>query len=153
MSYEYLFGSATNLFILGWVAIVVAVFMQDTAKLRRYLLFTGGRVIAIALLIGFVVGWLLTRGLPGDITSLAGVLTAYSVPEKVLGAWAEVLGLALLVARWTVDHASLEKVPRTLVLLSLCGTFVAAAIGLLVYLVGVFVWRKMVAAKAPAGAP
>ena len=128
------FGSFTNLFILGWLAIAAATMLGEATRARRILLLVGGRIVPIALLLAFTIGWMLTRHLPGDITSLDGVLMGFGVPEKVLNAWFETLGLALLVARWIVDDATVRRLPALIVIPTLVATFVAAAIGLLAYL-------------------
>ena len=132
---DLLFGSFTNLFILGWLALFVASFLSVANTLRRYLLLIGGRIIPLVLLVMFVSGWLITRGLPGDILSFEGLLLTNSVPEKVLAAWFEILGLALLVGRWIVDDSVAHGSPKAILAIGLMGTFLAAAIGLIVYLV------------------
>lgn len=143
VSNPLLFGVFTNLFVVGWLFLTVALFLSGGSNLRKYLLLLGGRVIPIILLASFVVGWILTRGMPGDITTFDGVITSFSVPEKVLNAWFEVLGLALLVARWIVDDSSVTNTPKLIVLVSLVGTFIAAAIGLLFYLLMRSIWSKV----------
>jgi len=70
-------------------------------------------------------------------------LLSYSVPEKVLFAWFEVLGLALLVARWIVEDSSENDSPKLTLAIGLIGTFIAAAIGLVVYLVLSRTWAKL----------
>lgn len=145
VSNPLLFGVFTNLFVVGWLSLAIALFLSGDSTPRRYLLLLGGRIVPIILLASFVVGWLMTRGMPGDIVSFDGVMTTFSIPEKVLIAWFEVLGLALLVARWVVDDSSVTNTPKIVVLVSLVGTFVAAAIGLLIYLLMKSVWRKVFA--------
>ena len=140
---ELLFGAFTNLFVLGWLAVFAAALLNHGYRVRGVLLFLGGRLIPIVLLGVFAVGWGMTRGLPGDITSWEGVLLGNSVPEKVLFAWFEILGLALLVARWMVDDATTRGVPRVVLVAGLIGSFVAAAIGLLAYLLLSGVWRYL----------
>jgi len=140
---EILFGSLTNLFIGGWLAIFVAAFLGKTNNARKHLLLVGGRIIPLFLLLAFILGWLSTRDLPGSITSYEGVLLSYSVPEKVLFAWFEVLGLALLVARWIVEDSSENDSPKLALAIGLIGTFIAAAIGLVVYLVLSRTWAKL----------
>ena len=88
----------------------------------------------LILLTSFVVGWVLTQGLPGELTSFDGVLLGFSTPEKVLNAWIEVLGLALLVGRWMIDDGVEKGLPRILVLIALVASFLAAALGLILYL-------------------
>ncbi len=143
-----LFGAFTNLFIAGWLALFVAALLGRTARVRKPLLLLGGRIIPLVLLAAFTLGWVATRGLPGDIFSFQGVLLTNSVPEKVLAAWFEVLGLALLVGRWMVDDSTTHEDPKALLAIGLVGTFVAAAIGLLVYLGLSRAWRRV--QKVPA---
>lgn len=138
-----LFGSFTNLFILGWLALLVGSFLGDANAVRKYLLLIGGRVIPLILLSVFVLGWALSRGLPGDILSFEGVLLTNTVPEKVLSAWFEVLGLALLVCRWMVDDSRAYNSPKWILVIGLIGAFVAAAIGLLVYLALSRSWTRL----------
>ena len=128
------FGSLTNLFLLGWLMLAVACLLPQGSTSRRYLLTAGGRVVPVLLLVVFVVGYAMTRHLPGSVTSLEGVLTTLSVPEKAALAWYEAIGLALLVARWIIDDASTLAVNRFLVLVCLVGALFASAIGIVVYL-------------------
>ena len=132
---ELLFGSFTNLFVLGWLCLFVAVFIRETSPVRKHLLMVGGRIIPLMLLSMFVVGWMLTRGLPGDITSFDGVLLGFSVPEKVMLAWFEILGFALIVGRWIIEDGLKTGAAKPIVAVSLIGAFFAVAIGLVVYLV------------------
>ncbi len=130
---ELLFGAFTNLFVLGWGALVLACFLPASV-LRRRLLFTGGRLAPLLLLAAFLVGYGLTRGLPGNIFTLDGVLMLFGVPEKVLTAWFETLGIALLVCRWMVDDAERQGAPLPLLATSLVAAFFAVALGLFIYL-------------------
>ncbi len=148
LDHEIVFGSFTNLFILGWLMLLAASYMKETTRLRRTLLIVGSRIIPLVLFAVFTIGWALTRGLPGDITSLAGVLTSYTVPEKVLIAWFEILGLALLVCRWMIDDAAAEGFPKLLLTFSLVVAFIAAAIGVIVYLILVGVLKLWVERNA-----
>lgn len=145
---EMLFGSFTNLFVLGWLALFIATFLAETNITRRYLLLVGGRIIPLVLLAVFVLGWFLTRGLPGDILSFEGVLLTNSVAEKVLVAWFEVLGLALLVARWMIEDAAACNCPRGILVIALMAAFVAAAIGLIAYLIMSRLWIRFAAREA-----
>lgn len=107
-------------------------FGAETAS-NRWLLRLGGRAIPVALLVVFAAGYMLSRGQPGGITSFDAVLITYSVPDKVLFAWAELLGLALLACRWVVDDSARIGVPKPFVIISLVLGLIAAAFGLLFY--------------------
>ncbi|MBO6566380.1 MAG: DUF4281 domain-containing protein [Pseudomonadales bacterium] len=139
---ELLFGSFTNLFVLGWLALLIGSFLNKESVARRYSLLIGGRVIPFVLLSAFVLGWALSRGLPGSIVSFEGVLLTNTVPEKVLAAWFEILGLALLVSRWMIDDSSAQNSPKLILVIGLVGAFVAAAIGLILYLALAHSWKK-----------
>ena len=132
---EMIFGAFTNLFVLGWACLFISVFTRTSSRLRHCLLMIGGRIVPLALLSMFVVGWLLTRDLPGDITTLNGVLLGFTVPEKVILAWFEILGLALIVGHWMIVDGIDLGVPKPVVAISLVGAFFAVAIGLIAYLV------------------
>ena len=131
---DLLFGAFTNAFVLGWCGLAAAAFLSPASRPRRVLLTVAGRILPLFVLGAFVVGWVLSRGLPGDIFTFAGVLEGFSVPEKVLIAWIEILGLALLVCRWMIDDAAAMDVPSLILLTGLLGAFFAAAIGLVCYL-------------------
>ena len=103
----------------------------------------GGRLIPLILLLAFTIGYFFTRDQPGGITSFSAVLTTYSVPDKVLSSWFELLALALLACRWIVDDALVSGIPRVLVTVSIVLGFLAAAFGLLCYvLIRLFYIRR-----------
>lgn len=123
----------TNTFILGWLFLLIGLWFGAGTASRRWLLGLGGRVIPLTLLVVFTVGYMQSLDHPGGITSFGAVLISYSVPDKVLFAWAELLGLALLASRWVVDDSSRVGVPKLLATISLVLGFLAAAFGLLFY--------------------
>ena len=132
--HNIIFGSLTNLFLLGWLSLLVACFLKADSKLRHGLLIAGGRVIPLTLLLYFVIGYFFTRHLPGGMTTFDAVLTSFSVPEKVLLAWFEVIGLALLIGRWIIDDAQENQIHMVVVIVCLVGALFAAALGLVMYL-------------------
>jgi len=134
-NHDLSFGVLTNAFILGWVLLLIGLWCGEGTAYRRWILALGGRVIPISLLVFFVIGYVLSRDQPGGITSFALVLTTYSVPDKVLSAWAELLGLALFVCRWVVDDSARLGVPKFLAAFSIVLGLLAAAFGLLFYIV------------------
>ena len=100
------YGSLTNLFMIGWLLLAIGLFLREDSNWRGRLLLAGGRVIPLFILTVFVVGYLATRHLPGSVAAFEGVLLGFSIPEKVLLAWIEVIGLALLIGRWTIDRSA-----------------------------------------------
>lgn len=145
MDLSLVFGSLTNLFVLGWLMLVAGALLGTHSRARARLLFLGGRAIPLLLLAAFCIGWAATRHLPGDIYSFEGVLAAFSVPQKALNAWVEVLGLALLASRWLIDDSTARVMPRPLLLPALVACFFAAALGLVTYLLilgGWNLWTK-----------
>jgi len=91
--------------------------------------------VPLVLFVAFAVGYLGALDQPGGITSFAAVMTTNSVPDKVLSAWFELLGLALLVCRWIIDDCGKVGVTKPLVSGALILGFLAAAFGLLFYFV------------------
>lgn len=97
------------------------------------MLFIGGRGVPAILIAAFIIGFFYSRDQPGGITSFSAVLTTYSVPDKVLSSWFELLALALLACRWVVDDSVAVQVPKPIVTISIALGFLAAALGLFAY--------------------
>ena len=119
--------------MLGWFFLLAGLWCAEGSQFRRWLLLLGGRVVPAILIAAFTIGYMYSRDQPGGIASFSAVLTTYSVPDKVLSSWFELLALALLACRWVVDDSATVKVPRPLVTLSIVLGFLAAALGLLAY--------------------
>jgi len=143
IDHDLSFGILTNLFLLGWCLLLVGLWCGVNKAPRRWLLIIGGRAIPIVLCLAFAIGYVGSRDQPGGITSFAAVLTTYSMPDKVLSAWFELLRLSLFACRWIVDDAAKLGLPRFLAALALVLGFVATAFGLLFYsLARFFYWRR-----------
>ncbi len=134
MSNEIAYGITTNVFVIAWVLLAVAVFLPEGAAWRARLLNLGGRVIPIVLLVAFLAGFLMTRESGGSLFTFGGVIEMFSVPEKVLIVWIEILAYALLVSRWVIDHAAEASVPRVLVFACMLILFYSGGLGLLAYI-------------------
>lgn len=135
MSNEALFSATGNAFLVAWLALFVAVFLSENTQWRAGLLYFGGRVIPIALLVVFLAGLLLHRDLEprGNLFTYEGMLLLFAVPERVLNLWVEVLAYALLVCRWMIDHATKSQVNKVALLTGLLVAFISGGMGILVY--------------------
>jgi hypothetical protein len=145
MNNDLTFGITTNLFVVAWVCLAVAVFLPGNGRWRPRLLNLGGRILPIFLLFVYLAGFLMSRGSGGNLFTFAGVVEIFSVPEKVLIIWIEILAYALFVGRWVIDHATEARVPRILVFACLLILFYSGGLGLLAY---ILVITAIKAAKA-----
>lgn len=137
MSNEIAFGTFTNLFVLGWLALCAGAMLSPQQVWRTRLLWFGGRFVPIVLLAVFAGRYFLwlTADTEGGFFSFDQVVTLFNQQNAVLNIWIELLALALLVGRWAVDDALKKEMPRMIVLPVLVVVFFSGGLGLLSYLV------------------
>jgi hypothetical protein len=130
MTLETLFSLANAVALLGWILLVFA-------PLRRDLIVTAARAVAVALAATYTV--LLVRavtgdGFSGDLTTLAGLTEGFSRPEAVLVGWVHYLAFDLWVGTWAVEDAGKRGLPHWAVVPCLFFILMAGPFGLLLYL-------------------
>ncbi len=139
MDNVFIFNSVSNTFILGWLSLLIGIFLAHESPTRRRLLFIGGRLIPLALLVAFLSGAVLTRSIEpkGNIFSYEGVITMLSVPERILNLWTEILAYMLFVARWIVDDLAKRHVPKGFSVFCVIAAFLSGALGILAYFISI----------------
>ncbi|MGL4576314.1 MAG: abscisic acid-deficient protein Aba4 family protein [Burkholderiaceae bacterium] len=143
---ETIFSAASLAAAAGWVGLGLAVLAPPGGP-RTTLLAIGGRFVPVCLCVLYVYllvthwGWAKGAG----FSSLAEVLTLFSVPGKMLGGWVHFLVFDLLVGRWVVDDVLSSSRPRLLLLVALPTIFMYGPLGLLLYLLA----RSVYLASAP----
>lgn len=144
MNNTLIFSISSNSFVIGWLALLVAIYFPTASSLRRRLLFWGGRVIPIALLCAFLIGVVASRAIEpkGNMFSFEGIVTLFSVPERLLNVWMEVMAYSLLVGRWIIDDATQRCISRWWVLPCHLVLFISGGLGLLAYLLVLAVYVK-----------
>jgi len=140
---ELIFGVASNLFVAAWLMLLVALWIKATSRWRARLLWAGGRLVPTLLLIGFLLGLILTRGMEpeGSIMTYDGMLRIFERPERTLNVWIEILALALFVTRWIIDHAETHSIKKWATTLVLFVAFISGGLGCLAYLLLVGIRR------------
>lgn len=143
MENEVRFALATNGFVLMWLCVVVAGLLPTASRLGAGLLVLGGRVAPVVLFLAFSWGVVDAGALQpqGSLTSFAGIVAKFSVPERLLNVWLEILAFILLAAHWMVVDARGRGLSRLVLLPCLVVTFISAAWGLLLYLLVLGVWQ------------
>ncbi len=131
------FAIATNSFALLWLGMVIAYLLPAANRAGRALLLIGGRLAPVALFIAFTVGVFNASAIEpaGSLTSFEGVVAKFSVPERLLNVWLEILAFILLVTHWIIGDARTRGLSKLAVTPCLVLSFVSAAWGLLGYLV------------------
>ena len=136
MNNAILFSIATNSFALLWLAMVIVFFLPDHSRIRSVVLFIGGWLAPVALFIAFSFGVFSAADLEptGSLTSLEGIVTKFSVPERLLNVWLEILGFILLVTHGIIRDSQRRGLPKLTVAPCLILSFISGAWGLLSYL-------------------
>ena len=137
---EAIFSLAGLVSISAWLGLGAAAAIAPGLAGTRLLLICG-RVVPLGLCILYTYLLVAHWGpVPdGGFSSLAAVLTLFSVPGKMLTGWIHFLAFDLLVGRWLVDHALSHRRVRWPLLLGLPATFVYGPLGVLSYFIGQFV--------------
>ena len=143
MNSPLLFSIATNGFALLWLAMLIVFFLPDHSRVRSVVLFIGGWLAPVALFIAFSFGVFSAGNLEptGSLTSFEGIVTKFSVPERLLNVWLEILGFILLVTHWIIRDAQRRGLPKLAVAPCLILSFISGAWGLLSYLLVVGIAR------------
>ncbi len=135
MDNEFIFSTVSNVFVLGWLSLLIGSFLAHKSKARRWLLWFGGRLLPILLLVAFVIGVIATRSMEpkGNIFTYNGVITMLSIPERILNIWTELLAYMLLIARWIVDDLEKRLIPKGFSVFCVMASFVSGVVGILAY--------------------
>jgi hypothetical protein len=139
MESSQVFTVATNGFALCWVGLFIAHFLPEASRARAGLLLLGGILAPTALFLLFTVGVVNASGLEpaGSMTSFEGIVALFSVPERLLNVWVEILGFILLATCWIIEDARRRGINRLVVVPCLLVSFLSGAWGLLGYLLTV----------------
>lgn len=126
---EELFALANRLAMLGWIALVAALWGP------RWLMLAGGFVVPALLSLpyaGLMLGFFAGAG--GGFSSLDAVALLLSGREMLLAGWLHFLAFDLFVGAWQVRAARRDGVPGLLVVPCLALTFLFGPAGLLAFL-------------------
>jgi hypothetical protein len=139
MDSSQVFTLATNGFALCWLGLFVAHFLPEASRARAGLLLLGGILAPTALFLLFTVGVVNASDLEpaGSMTSFEGIVALFSVPERLLNVWVEILGFILLATCWIIEDARRRGINRLVVVPCLLVSFLSGAWGLLGYLLTV----------------
>lgn len=121
---------------IGWAVMAVALFLSRHNNWHKGLMFVAGRLIPIALVVWFVGAGVAASTVEprGDMFTLDGIIARFSVPDRLLVLWIEVLAYDLLLGRWIADDALARGWSPLVILPFLPLTFIRGPLGLLVYL-------------------
>jgi hypothetical protein len=139
MDSSQVFTLATNGFVLCWGGLFIAHFLPKTAKTRWVLLLLGGILAPAGLFLLFTLGVVNASDIEpaGSMTSFDGIVALFSVPERLLNVWVEILGFILLITHWIIEDSRRRDISRILVAPCLLLCFLSGAWGMLGYLLTV----------------
>lgn len=128
-----IFSLAGNLAILGWLALLVALFVRPA---RRYALPATQFVIPAILALGYVLLIWQGRGgfEQGGFGSLEAVRTLFANDAALAAGWLHYLAFDLFIGAWIVRDAASRGISPLIVLPCLPLTFLLGPAGLLLYL-------------------
>lgn len=127
------FGLAGNLAILGWLVLLVALFVRPV---RRYALPAAQFVIPAILALGYVLLIWQGRGgfEQGGFGSLEAVRTLFANDAALAAGWLHYLAFDLFIGAWISRDAASRGISPLIVLPCLPLTFLLGPAGLLLYL-------------------
>ncbi len=129
---QWLFDVATPFSLLGWLLLLVAYFWAG----KREGLVLSAQVVGVILCAVFSVGLFYTWNMEprGDLFSFEGIVTKFSISERLVFNWIEILAYDLLIGTWMVMDAVRRQLPIYWVLLSLLVLWMFGPLGLCFYL-------------------
>jgi hypothetical protein len=128
-----IFGLAGNLAILGWLVLLVALFVRSA---RRYAFPAAQLVIPAILALGYVLLIWQGRGgfEQGGFGSLEAVRTLFANDAALAAGWLHYLAFDLFIGAWIARDAASRGISPLIVLPCLPLTFLLGPAGLLLYL-------------------
>ena len=149
---DALFGAASGLAMLGWIALAVSPARARWAgPARRF----AGRVVPLLLAVVYVVLFARNGMADGGYGSLAEVRQLFAVPELLTAGWLHYLAFDLFVGAWIAERSAELGLPHLALLPLLVLTFLFGPAGLLAFMVlaaPIQRWRRRAAGAAPAAA-
>ncbi|MFL0802514.1 MAG: DUF4281 domain-containing protein [Agarilytica sp.] len=154
MNNEFIFSAVSNIFVLGWLSLLIGSFLTYGSKTRYWLLLLGGRLLPLLLLGAFIAGVVDTRSMEpkGDIFTYNGIITMLSIPERILNIWTEILAYMLFVARWITDDLEKRQIAKGFSAFCVVAAFLSGAAGILAYGVSIglhYTFSRMNFSKSP----
>lgn len=147
---DALFGAASGLAILGWIALAVSPARARWAGAARRF---AGRVVPLLLAVVYVVLFARNGMADGGYGSLAEVGRLFAVPELLTAGWLHYLAFDLFVGAWIAERSAELGLPHLALLPLLVLTFLFGPAGLLAFVMlaaPVRRWRRRAAGAAPA---
>jgi hypothetical protein len=151
-SADAVFGAASSLAMLGWIALAVSPARVRWAGAARVF---AGRVIPVLLAAMYVVLFARNGMADGGYGSLAEVRRLFAVPELLAAGWLHFLAFDLFVGSWIAERGAAIGLPHLVLLPLLALTFLFGPAGLLAFVllqVAVRWWRRREATATPAAA-
>jgi hypothetical protein len=134
MSPELVFAIANNGILVFWLLLIVAPQWRGTKILVHS--------AAIPVVLGLTYVWMLSRamvfgegGTGGNFFSLAGVMTLFSNPVAMTGAWIHFLIFDLVIGAWETRDAHRRGLSHLAVIPCLIVTLLFGPAGFLLYLI------------------
>jgi len=149
---DALFGAASGLAMLGWIALAVSPARARWAGAARRF---AGRVVPLLLAVVYVVLFARNGMADGGYGSLAEVRRLFAVPELLAAGWLHYLAFDLFVGAWIAERSAELGLPHLALLPLLVLTFLFGPAGLLAFVMlaaPIQRWRRREAGAAPAAA-
>lgn len=133
-----IFSYANLLAMIGWLLLI----FLPKWKWTQQIVISGG--ISLLFAIGYLTYFII--GIDGfdmnSFGSLDGVMALFTKPEAVLVGWLHYLAFDLFVGMWEVKNAQHHGIPHLVVIPCLLFTFMLGPVGLLLYFIIRFVFKR-----------
>jgi Domain of unknown function (DUF4281) len=139
---DAVFGAASSLAMLGWIALALSPARARWAGGARLF---AGRAVPLVLAVAYVVLFARNGMADGGYGSLAEVRRLFAVPELLAAGWLHYLAFDLFVGAWIAERGAALGLPHFALLPLLALTFLFGPAGLLAFVVLrglVQVWRR-----------
>lgn len=128
------FEIGSGIALLGWLFLVLGIFVSST-RIRYGVLLFGGRIIPIVLsgLYLFLVFRFWGSSPEGNFSSLIGVSKLFESEGNLAAGWLHFLVFDLFVGRWMIDEVTRANLPKWRLIPCLPLTFLYGPTGLIVF--------------------
>jgi hypothetical protein len=134
MMYPTVYGISTQLALLGWGLLLLALFVARARPFAWPI-----AQFAIPTIFGLFYLWMVWEGrsaldLPASFTTLPGIDALFDHPSALTAGWIHIMGMDMFAGAWMAQDGLERGIPKLLIALLLVLTFVFGPSGLLLYI-------------------
>lgn len=133
MDPRFVFSTANTLAMLGWLGLLISLFIPATREAaRRTMRFFIPALFGVAYVVLIWQGW--SQAVGGGFGSIGQVRALFAVDAALVAGWLHYLAFDLFVGSWIVEDGLARRINRFALIPCLALTFLFGPAGLLLYL-------------------